>query len=64
MYKCRVLALSLDPLTCVSHVMTKSPKCVQEDDSALDALEMMVDNRYQLFFDVYEYLYVYILQSI
>jgi CBS domain-containing protein len=46
MAKNRVLAKSVDPLTCVSNVMTKNPKCVQEDDSALDALEMMVDNRY------------------
>jgi myosin heavy subunit len=31
----------------VDKVMTKSPKCVKSDDSALDALEMMVDNRFR-----------------
>jgi CBS domain-containing protein len=34
-------------MICVSTVMTKNPKCVQDDDSALDALEMMVDNRFR-----------------
>ena len=44
----RVVAQFIDPLiTCVDSVMTKNPKCVQEDDSALDALEMMVDNRFR-----------------
>eukprot|EP01038_Epipyxis_sp_PR26KG_P006721 gene6721-9214_t len=33
--------------TQVSEVMTKNPKCVLSDDSALDALEMMVDNRFR-----------------
>jgi CBS domain-containing protein len=43
----RVVSQFVDPLMIyVSTVMTKSPKCVQDDDSALDALEMMVDNRY------------------
>jgi CBS domain-containing protein len=43
----RVVSQFVDPLMiCVSTVMTKNPKCVQDDDSALDALEMMVDNRY------------------
>ncbi len=27
--------------------MTKGPKCVRNEDSALDALEMMVDNRFR-----------------
>ena len=44
----RVVSEFVDPLiTCVDSVMTKNPKCVQEDDSALDALEMMVDNRFR-----------------
>jgi CBS domain-containing protein len=44
----RVVSQFVDPMiTCVDAVMTKSPKCVQEDDSALDALEMMVDNRFR-----------------
>jgi signal-transduction protein with cAMP-binding, CBS, and nucleotidyltransferase domain len=44
----RVVSQFVDPMiTCVDAVMTKGPKCVQEDDSALDALEMMVDNRFR-----------------
>jgi CBS domain-containing protein len=44
----RVVSQFVDPkITCVDVVMTKNPKCVQEDDSALDALEMMVDNRFR-----------------
>ena len=44
----RVVSQFVDPLaTCVDSVMTKNPKCVQDDDSALDALEMMVDNRFR-----------------
>ena len=44
----RVVADYVDPLTtAVSLVMTKSPKCVQQDDSALDALELMVANRFR-----------------
>ena len=44
----RVVSQFIDPLnTSVDTVMTKNPKCVQEDDSALDALEMMVDNRFR-----------------
>ncbi|CAM9852718.1 unnamed protein product, partial [Ectocarpus fasciculatus] len=38
--------LSAESLS-VSDVMTKGPKCVCMDDSALDALEMMVDNRFR-----------------
>eukprot|EP01038_Epipyxis_sp_PR26KG_P014656 gene14656-19691_t len=45
----RVLAdKSIDPATClVSLVMTKNPKCTLHDDSALDALELMVANRFR-----------------
>ena len=44
----RVVAKSVDPLsTCVSEVMTAGPKCVRSDESALDALEMMVDNHFR-----------------
>ena len=44
----RVLSESVDPAsTKVRDVMTKKPKCVQMEDSALDALEMMVDNRFR-----------------
>ena len=44
----RVIAVSLvSSDTLVSAVMTKNPKCVQSADSALDALEMMVDNRFR-----------------
>jgi signal-transduction protein with cAMP-binding, CBS, and nucleotidyltransferase domain len=44
----RVISESVDPSsTKVRDVMTKKPKCVSMDDSALDALEMMVDNRFR-----------------
>jgi signal-transduction protein with cAMP-binding, CBS, and nucleotidyltransferase domain len=43
----RVIALFVDPTASVETVMTKHPKCVNEEDSALDALEMMVDNRFR-----------------
>ena len=44
----RVVSVGLDPVsTVVSEVMTSNPKCVSMDDSALDALEMMVDNRFR-----------------
>ena len=44
----RVLSEAVDPAsTKVRDVMTKKPKCVQMEDSALDALEMMVDNRFR-----------------
>ena len=44
----RVVAKYIDPSeSTVSAVMTKSPKCVSMEDSALDALEMMVDNKFR-----------------
>jgi hypothetical protein len=44
----RVVSQYLDPTsTSVQDVMTKNPKCVHMEDSALDALEMMVDNRFR-----------------
>ena len=44
----RVVSKMVDPVeTGVSAVMTKSPKCVSMEDSALDALEMMVDNKFR-----------------
>ena len=44
----RVVSKNVDPATTlVSEVMTKDPKCVHAADSALDALEMMVDNRFR-----------------
>jgi len=44
----RVVSQYLDPTsTSVHDVMTKNPKCVHMEDSALDALEMMVDNRFR-----------------
>ena len=44
----RVVAQFLDPLTTpISTVMTANPKCVHSDDSALDALELMVDNHFR-----------------
>ncbi|CAM5998929.1 unnamed protein product [Sphagnum balticum] len=44
----RVVSLFVDPTkTLVSEVMTRSPKCVQDSDSALDALDLMVSNRFR-----------------
>jgi CBS domain-containing protein len=43
----RVVAPFKDINACVSEVMTKGPKCVRMEDSALDALEMMVENRFR-----------------
>jgi CBS domain-containing protein len=44
----RVVSQYVDPSsTLVSAVMTKAPKFVHPDDSALDALEMMVDNKFR-----------------
>ena len=44
----RVVSKMVDPVeTGVSAVMTKGPKCVSVEDSALDALEMMVDNKFR-----------------
>ena len=43
----RVISQSLDASVIVNNVMTKNPKCVGMEDSALDALEMMVDNRFR-----------------
>ena len=44
----RVVSKYVDPAsTCVNEVMTAQPKCVCSEDSALDALEMMVENRFQ-----------------
>lgn len=44
----RVVSASVDPqCTYVREVMTKGPKCVRSEDSALDALEMMVTNRFR-----------------
>eukprot|EP01034_Spumella_vulgaris_P022022 gene22022-28116_t len=44
----RVVSQFVNPSdTGVKDVMTKGPKCVRSEDSALDALEMMVDNRFR-----------------
>ena len=44
----RVVSKYVDPsATIVSEVMTAQPKCVCTEDSALDALEMMVENRFR-----------------
>ena len=44
----RVVSKGVDPSsTAVSAVMTKGPKCVSLEDSAVDALELMVDNRFR-----------------
>jgi CBS domain-containing protein len=44
----RVVSQFIDPTAAIINtVMTKGPKCVQTTDSALDALEMMVDNRFR-----------------
>jgi CBS domain-containing protein len=44
----RVVAQFLDPMiTYASAVMTADPKCVHNDDPALDALELMVDNHFR-----------------
>ena len=44
----RVVSQFVNPhSTCVSDVMTTHPKCVCNEDSALDALETMVDNRFR-----------------
>ena len=44
----RVVSAAVDPQsTSVREVMTKGPKCVRSEDSALDALEMMVANKFR-----------------
>eukprot|EP01042_Synura_sphagnicola_P029485 gene29485-38032_t len=44
----RVVSQNVDVSgTKVDSVMTRNPKCVHAEDSALDALEMMVDNRFR-----------------
>eukprot|EP01037_Dinobryon_pediforme_P021549 gene21549-22443_t len=44
----RVVSQNVDVSgTKVDSVMTRNPKCVHSEDSALDALEMMVDNRFR-----------------
>jgi len=44
----RVISQSVDPdHTGAMEVMTKNPKCVSDSDAALDALEMMVQNRFR-----------------
>ena len=44
----RVVSQFVDPVTTiVASVMTSNPKCVQQDDSALDALELMVAHRFR-----------------
>ena len=44
----RVVSVALDPQsTSVGDVMTKGPKCVRNEDSALDALDMMVANKFR-----------------
>eukprot|EP01030_Chromulinospumella_sphaerica_P034612 gene34612-biopygen20778 len=43
----RVVSQGVDVRSSVRDVMTKSPKCVQMEDSALSSLEMMVSNRFR-----------------
>ena len=44
----RVVSQFVDPTgKCVKDVMTAKPKCVATSDPALDALEMMVDNKFR-----------------
>ena len=43
----RVVDQDVSPEAGISTVMTAAPKCVFMDDSALDALEMMVENRFR-----------------
>ncbi|KAJ1415478.1 P-loop containing nucleoside triphosphate hydrolase protein, partial [Ochromonadaceae sp. CCMP2298] len=44
----RVVSQFINPSeAAVSSVMTRNPKCVHASESALDALEMMVDNRFR-----------------
>jgi signal-transduction protein with cAMP-binding, CBS, and nucleotidyltransferase domain len=44
----RLVAKFLNPAeTSISKVMTKGPRCVAMDDSALDALQMMLENRFR-----------------
>ena len=44
----RVVSAAVDPeSTAVREVMTKGPKCVRSEDSALDALELMVSNKFR-----------------
>lgn len=45
---CRVVAKDVDPsLAPTSAVMTPNPTCVSMTDSAMDALQMMVENRFR-----------------
>ena len=44
----RVVSQFLAPsISKVDSAMTRNPKCVHSEDPALDALEMMVDNRFR-----------------
>lgn len=43
----RVVAKSVDTDTNVTEVMTPNPKCVNKNDSAMDALTMMVENHFR-----------------
>jgi len=43
----RVIANFVDINSPVTTIMTRNPKCVRSEDSALDALEMMVDNKFR-----------------
>ena len=44
----KVIALGLDPeVTAVTEAMTAAPKCVRVDDSAVDALTLMVERRFR-----------------
>ncbi|MFN9999766.1 MAG: CBS domain-containing protein, partial [bacterium] len=43
----RVISKFIDIKSAAKGVMTKQPKCVSSEDPALDALEMMVENRFR-----------------
>lgn len=44
----RVIAVSIDPSSSeVNKVMTKNPKCVKSNDSAIEALGLMVENHFR-----------------
>eukprot|EP01036_Dinobryon_divergens_P044754 gene44754-59749_t len=44
----RVVSKDVDPgTTCVREVMTKGPKCVRNEDPALDALDLMIENHFR-----------------
>ena len=43
----RVVSQDINVSVCVKGVMTKQPKCVNSEDPALDALELMVENRFR-----------------